>query len=184
MPEPPRLFALRDDFPFVPPVDRDETAPAFEGGAERGLLGDGFGAGVDHRGADLHVFRPRRDQPPTHRRQPARRIAGYDQNVLRRSDIESRPRGVDRRGGEREDLGEKQRFGRGQRHASAHRSAPTARGSSSPSSSVLRGNRARTDDRARRRARREPGLSVRRRPQPRRPSPRTCALPRRPSTRT
>ena len=61
------LLAARDRAPFVKAIRDDHTAPLGERGAVRWLLGDRFGARIDHLVADRRIFRPERNQTPAQR---------------------------------------------------------------------------------------------------------------------
>ena len=73
--------------PLVEAVGEHEAAPASEGVAERGLVGDRLGPGVDHAAADGGVLGPEGNETPAHEPGASRHAADHGEDVLRGSDV-------------------------------------------------------------------------------------------------
>ena len=88
---------------FVEPRRRDQAPSRAKRGAERWLLGQGLGAGVEGAVGDLGLRRPAWDQPPAHVDHLVAPVGGPsdDRDALRRRDVVTgaalRERGAERR---------------------------------------------------------------------------------------
>ena len=73
--------------PLVEAVGEHEAAPASEGIAERGLVGNRLSPGVDHAAADGVVHGPEGNESPAHEPGASWIVTDNGEDVLRGSDV-------------------------------------------------------------------------------------------------